>query len=43
MWFILESLPAMPYEALQAAGEELISHLQQLMPGAVAHSEIIAL
>ena len=43
MWFILESLPAMPYEALEAAGEELISHLQQLMPGAVAHSEIITL
>jgi len=43
MWFILESLPAMPYEALEAAGEELINHLQQLMPGAVAHSEIIAL
>ncbi|WP_449554018.1 B3/B4 domain-containing protein [Lelliottia amnigena] len=43
MWFILESLPAMPYEALEAAGEELINHLQQLMPGAVAHREIIAL
>ncbi|WP_449548776.1 B3/B4 domain-containing protein [Lelliottia amnigena] len=43
MWFILESLPAMPYEALEAAGEALISHLQQLMPGAVAHSEIITL
>lgn len=43
MWFILESLPAMPYEALEAAGEELINHLQQLMPGAVAHSEIITL
>ena len=43
MWFILESLPAMPYEALEAAGEALISDLQQLMPGAVAHSEIIAL
>ena len=43
MWFILESLPTMPYEALEAAGEELINHLQQLMPGAVAHSEIITL
>lgn len=43
MWFILESLPAMPYEALEAAGEALISDLQQLMPGAVAHREIIAL
>jgi len=43
MWFILESLPAMPYEALEAAGEALINHLQQLMPGAVAHREIIAL
>ncbi|MND88750.1 B3/4 domain protein [compost metagenome] len=43
MWFILESLPAMPYEALEAAGEALINHLQQLMPGAVARREIIAL
>lgn len=43
MWFILESLPAMPYEALEAAGEALINHLQQLMPGAVAHREMIAL
>lgn len=43
MWFILESLPAMLYEALEAAGEALINHLQQLMPGAVARREIIAL
>lgn len=34
MWFILESLPEMPMEALKMAGEELNSGLQQMMPGA---------
>ena len=34
MWFILESLPAMPLSALQEAGERLVGYLQQLMPGA---------
>ncbi|WP_312123590.1 B3/B4 domain-containing protein [Pantoea vagans] len=34
MWFILESLPAMPLDALQQASDELVSGLQQMMPGA---------
>ena len=36
MWFILESLPAMPLSALHEAGERLVGYLQQLMPGARA-------
>lgn len=34
MWFILESLPAMPLEALQEAAERLMAGLQHMMPGA---------
>lgn len=34
MWFILESLPAMPISALRQASDELVSGLQQMMPGA---------
>ncbi|AGM44759.1 hypothetical protein AHML_14955 [Aeromonas hydrophila ML09-119] len=34
MWFILESLPEMPLEALQAASDELISGLKKMMPDA---------
>ena len=34
MWFILESLPEMPREALQAASDELISGLKKMMPDA---------
>ncbi len=34
MWFILESLPSMPLEALYAAGEELTDSLARMMPGA---------
>ncbi|MBM3070036.1 B3/4 domain-containing protein [Lelliottia sp. RWM.1] len=37
MWFILESLPAMPFPALEEAGDELVRNLQKLMPGATAH------
>lgn len=33
MWFILESLPEMPLEALQAAGDSLVDGLQRMMPG----------
>lgn len=33
MWFILESLPSMPYEALQEAGNELVRGLTLMMPG----------
>ncbi len=43
MWFILESLPAMPLAALEAAGDELVSNLQRLMPGATARVQPLAL
>ncbi|MEN0585696.1 MULTISPECIES: B3/4 domain-containing protein [unclassified Kosakonia] len=33
MWFILESLPEMPLDALCEAGDELIAGLQRMMPG----------
>lgn len=42
MWFILESLPQMPREALCDAGEELIAGLQRMMPGARAESLLVA-
>lgn len=41
MWFILESLPAMPLEALNQAGDQLIAGLQQMMPGAVIERQLI--
>lgn len=41
MWFILESLPAMPLEALHEAGDQLIKGLQLMMPGAVIESALI--
>lgn len=41
MWFILESLPDMPLEALQSAGAELIEGIQLMMPGSVIHSRLI--
>ncbi|RNM07509.1 B3/4 domain-containing protein [Dickeya undicola] len=34
MWFILESLPVMPLQALYDAGEQLSDGLQRMMPGA---------
>jgi len=34
MWFILESLPQMPLEALYAAGQMLTDGLDNIMPGA---------
>lgn len=34
MWFVLESLPAMPMEALTEAGDKLVEGLQTMMPGA---------
>lgn len=36
MWFILESLPEMPLEALREAGNQLVAGLQAMMPGARA-------
>ncbi|KLF81439.1 hypothetical protein YA43_15840 [Enterobacter hormaechei subsp. steigerwaltii] len=43
MWFILESLPSMPLAALQEAGDELVSNLQKLMPGATARVQLLEL
>ena len=43
MWFILESLPSMPLAALQEAGDELVSNLQKLMPGATARVQLLDL
>ena len=41
MWFILESLPTMPSDALEEAGKELVSNLQRLMPGATAQVQLL--
>lgn len=41
MWFILESLPEMPLEALTEAGDKLIEGLQQMIPGAEIESMLI--
>ncbi|WP_434697903.1 B3/4 domain-containing protein [Pseudomonas sp. Z1-14] len=41
MWFILESLPAMPLEALTEAGDRLIEGLQTMMPGVQIESMLI--
>ncbi|MFA1238999.1 B3/4 domain-containing protein [Serratia odorifera] len=41
MWFILESLPSMPLDALLAAGDELTRGLTLMMPGATVHSNLI--
>lgn len=41
MWFILESLPAMPLEALTEAGNKLIEGLELMMPGARIESTLI--
>ncbi|MGR4972643.1 B3/4 domain-containing protein [Pseudomonas sp. LARHCG127] len=41
MWFILESLPAMPLEALTEAGDKLIEGLQRMMPGVQIESSLI--
>jgi DNA/RNA-binding domain of Phe-tRNA-synthetase-like protein len=34
MWFILESLPAMPLESLQQAGEDFATMVEQLLTNA---------
>ncbi|WP_313466006.1 B3/B4 domain-containing protein, partial [Pseudomonas nitroreducens] len=41
MWFILESLPQMPLEALREAGDQLIAGLQAMMPGAKAEAQLV--
>ncbi|QWT41154.1 B3/B4 domain-containing protein [Dickeya dadantii] len=41
MWFILESLPAMPLKALYDAGERLTDGLQRMMPGVCIETALI--
>jgi DNA/RNA-binding domain of Phe-tRNA-synthetase-like protein len=41
MWFILESLPAMPLAALHEAGEHLVRGLHRMMPGADITTRLI--
>jgi DNA/RNA-binding domain of Phe-tRNA-synthetase-like protein len=41
MWFILESLPEMPIDALHAAGDELAAGLQEMMPGSIIRSSLL--
>ncbi|SFO12921.1 B3/B4 domain-containing protein (DNA/RNA-binding domain of Phe-tRNA-synthetase) [Candidatus Pantoea varia] len=41
MWFILESLPAMPLTALQQASDDLVSGLQQMMPDAQISATLV--
>ena len=41
MWFILESLPEMPLQALHEAGERLLAGLQAMMPGAMAEALLV--
>lgn len=41
MWFILESLPEMPIEALNAAADDLVAGLSEMMPGAVITTELV--
>jgi len=41
MWFILESLPEMPLEALREAGDRLVAGLQAMMPGARAETLLV--
>lgn len=42
MWFILESLPQMPLEELNAAGKMLTAGLERMMPGARYESVLIS-
>lgn len=43
MWFILESLPAMPLDALHEAGDRLVQGLHHMMPGAVIDTQLVGL
>ena len=42
MWFILESLPEMPLEALHEAGRMLTEGLEKMMPGARCQTVLIS-
>lgn len=41
VWFILESLPEMPLDALHAAGDEPAAGLQEMMPGSIIRSSLL--
>jgi DNA/RNA-binding domain of Phe-tRNA-synthetase-like protein len=41
MWFILESLPAMPLAALHEAGQGLMDGLRQMMPGVMIEDPVL--
>ncbi|WP_280566875.1 B3/4 domain-containing protein [Chromohalobacter sp. 296-RDG] len=43
MWFILESLPAMPLDALDEAGDRLVQGLRHMMPDAVIDTRLISI
>jgi DNA/RNA-binding domain of Phe-tRNA-synthetase-like protein len=43
MWFILESLPAMPIDALYEAGDQMSEALRQMMPGVQIETRLIEL
>lgn len=43
MWFILESLPQMPLDALYAAGKMLTDGLEAMMPGVRFEAQLITL
>jgi DNA/RNA-binding domain of Phe-tRNA-synthetase-like protein len=42
MWFILESLGAMPIEALHEARDRLVAGLGEMSPGAKIEARIIS-
>lgn len=41
MWFILESLPEMPIDALHQASDELIAGLEAMMPGSRIEKQLL--
>ncbi|MCH2089604.1 MAG: B3/4 domain-containing protein [Pseudoalteromonas sp.] len=41
MWFILESLPEMPIQHLQDAGQEMIKHFQIIMPDSSIEQSLV--
>lgn len=43
MWFILESLPAMPLSALHEAGERLVEGLHLMMPDASIDTKLVGI
>ena len=41
MWFILESLPEMPIDALHQASDELVAGLEAMMPGSRIEKQLL--